>query len=295
MTNGDDILGRGGRPGGLGLATLATFGAMAMGVLAPVMGCSSSGPPRSTTCLYDASRSLTTPAKFSFSVTLPDGSVQSCATLQSQDGGFGLPRPFSGAVSGSVTDVAGASFGLDACAAGSGCSPEVHRFAVDTPELSLPLPPGRQVTVTWMLSSIVGRACEQVLVISDGPPSDAASGAASALWLAGADATIEPSIALPFSVVEKALSCNPHPSATHSCGGAVPPDDYALVFAPGSGEPALSLATGATGTLALTPAPGLAQHLTVHNLRSYQTANCDDYWNWGWWAAGRLDSNGQLE
>jgi len=55
-----------------------------------------------------------------------------------------------------------------------------------------------------------------------------------------------------------------------------------------------SLATGKTGTLALTTALGL-QHLTVHNLRSYQTANCDDYWNWGWWAAGHADATGQLE
>ena len=177
------------------------------------------------------------------------------------------------------------AFSLDTCAVGTGCSPDVYRFAIDAPDLTVNLPLGRQVTATWRISSILTRACAQVLVVNDGLPVDVASGTRPALWLAGADAMIQSSIPVPFSVVEQALSCNPNPSLGHPCGGSDPPDDYALVFTPVSGESPLTIASGKTGTLALTTAPGLQQHLTVHNVRSYQTENCDDYWNWGWWAA----------
>jgi hypothetical protein len=141
----------------------------------------------------------------------------------------------------------------------------------------------------------VERACLQGLVVNDGLPPGGHSGASSALWLAGADSTVQSPIPVPFSVSQQSLSCNPNPTPTSPCGGSAPPDDYALVFTPTSDEPPLSLATGKTGTLALTTAPGLQQHLTVRNLRSYQTENCDDYWNWGWWAAAQIDASGQLE
>jgi hypothetical protein len=241
--------------------------------------------------VYRAGQSVL--SKFSFSVTLPDGGVQSCAALLAPDVGSPLPSPLGGEVSGWVTELAGTAFSLDTCAPGTGCSPQVYRFAIDSPDLTVTLPVGRQVTATWLFSSVVLRACPQVLVVNDGLPSDVASGTGPALWLAGADSTVQSSIPVPFSVVQRALSCNPNPSATHSCGGPSPPDDYALVFTPGSGEPPLSLATGKTGTLALTTAAGVQQHLTVHNLRSYQTENCDDYWNWGWWAVGHVGATGQ--
>jgi len=234
-------------------------------------------------------------SKFSLSVTLPDGSVQSCFTVFASDAGYGGSSALCGKVSGSVTEVDSTTFSLDTCATGTGCSPQVYRFAIDSSDLTVPFPVGRQVTATWQFSDVVGRACPQVLVVNDGLPSDVAPGASPALWLAGADSTIGPSLPVPFSVVQRALSCNPNPSTTHSCGGSVPPDDYALVFTPASGEPPLSLATGKTGTLALTPASGQQQHLTVRNLRSYQTEQCDDYWNWGWWVAGHAGATGQLE
>ena len=251
-------------------------------------GCGGGG---ATSCEYRASPAVT--ARFSFSVTQPDGGVQSCATLPASDAGFGGPSSFSGQVSGWVTQVDASAFSLDSCASGTGCSPEVYRLAIDPLELSTTLSLGRQVTVSWQFSSSLW-ACVQALVVNDGSPSDVASGTWPAVWLAGVDSTVQPSMPVPFSVAPRALFCNPNPSTTQACGGAVPPDDYALVFTPVTGEPPLSLATGKTGTLALTTALGL-QHLTVHNLRSYQTANCDDYWNWGWWAAGHADATGQLE
>lgn len=143
-----------------------------------------------------------------------------------------------------------------------------------------------------MLASVVDRACVQALVVNDGAPPGAASAASPPLWVAGADAIVQPSIPLPFAVAEKALSCNSR--ATPSCGGFDPPDDYALVFTPSSGDAPLSLATGQMGTLPLTTGSTLQQHLTVRDLRSFQPDACDDYWNWGWWAAGDVGADGQL-
>jgi hypothetical protein len=240
----------------------------------------------SRTCEYRSSHSLSTMPRFSLTVTLPDGSSQSCGSAP--DGGAGWP---TGELSGWVTEAGGTAFSLDTCAAGTGCSPQVSRFAIDAPDLLLALPLGRQVTARWRFTK-GGFVCTQQLVVNDGSPSDATS---LGLWLAGTDATDQLSIPVPFSVARQELYCNPSPGP-HPCnGGASPPDDYALVFTPASGEPPLSLATGKTETLALTVAPGLSQHLTVRNLRSYQTDRCDDYWNWAWWAAGHAGASGQLE
>jgi hypothetical protein len=234
----------------------------------------------SRTCQYRASHSYATLPRFSLTVTLPDGSTQSCAGAP--DGGAGFAPA---ELTGWITDVSSTGFGLDTCPPGTGCSPNVSRFALDASDLTLALPLGRQVTARWRIAR-GGFSCAQQLVVNDGAPSDATS---LGLWLAGAEQTIQPSLPLPFSVARQELYCNPNPGR-HPCGGGFdPPDDYALVFTPTSDEPALSLATGETGPLAVTVAPGLLQHLTVHNLRSYQTDLCDDYWNWAWWASGQLE------
>lgn len=86
-----------------------------------------------------------------------------------------------------------------------------------------------------------------------------------------------------------------NPGLGHGCGGLNPPDDYAFVFTPTSGEASLTLTTGNSGTLAITTAPGLLQHPFVRDLRSYPTTLCDDYWNWVWSAAGHLGANGLLD
>jgi hypothetical protein len=271
------------------LARTSSFRVVAVAFV--LAGCGGSG---SKTCEYRATHSWTTLPRFSLTVTLPDGSVQSCDAQPWLDGGPHWPSPSNGEVSGWVAEVGGTAFALDTCAPGTGCSPAVYRFAIDSADLTLSLPLGRQVTVMWQFSFPM--ACPRVLVVNDGLPSDVTSGNWPALWLAGADSTIQPTIPMPFSVGQQGLHCNPNPGAAHPCNpGAPPPDDYALVFTPASGDPPLSLATGNTGTLALTPSPGLLQHLTVRNLRSYQTDKCDDYWNWAWWATGRAGPTGQPE
>ena len=249
----------------------------------------------SQTCEYSSGFSTTTLPKFSLSVTLPDGSVQSCATLRSPDAGSPFPR--SAQRRGFRMGHRGRRHGVQPghlrrrdWLQPAGLS---VRDRLARPDRCVAAGPAshRDVAIFFRRGAGVptGARGQRRLAIG------VASGTWPALWLAAADSTVQSSIPLPFSVVQQALSCNPNPSPTHPCGGAAPPDDYALVFTPASGEPPLSLATGKTGTLTLTPAPGLQQHLTVHNLRSYQTENCDDYWTWGWWAAGHAGASGQLE
>lgn len=258
-------------------------------VIAVVLaGCG--GRAGSRTCDYLTSEAGSA-QRFSLVVTLPDGTLQSCVGPLTPDGGVGQPTTFSGEVSGWITETAGTTFSLDTCAPGTGCTPDVSRFSIAAPNLTLALPTGRQVTATWVIS-LSSFSCRQELVIRDGAPAAMPPGMSSPLWLGAADSTFIPTLALPFAVVPEALHCNPSSAAIHPCGGSTPPDDYAFVFTPASGEPSLTLATGTTGTLAFTTASGSLQHLTVRNLRSYQTTLCDDYWNWGWLAAAHAGADG---
>jgi hypothetical protein len=225
---------------------------------------------------------------FTFSVTLPDGSPQSCSMKLTNDGGSTVrywPAPITSQISGWVTAVSGTELSVDTCEAGTGCSSNVYHFAVAAPGLTLTVPLGRLVSVWWWLYN-GGWSCGQMLVISD-----STSGTVARVWLAGSDSVVNQAFPAPFSVARQELFCNPNPSIGQGCGGNdVPPDDYAFQFTPQSANPPLVLATGETGTLDLTVGSGVLQHLTVHNLRSYQTLACDDYWNWAWWATGSGDA-----
>jgi hypothetical protein len=91
------------------------------------------------------------------------------------------------------------------------------------------------------------------------------------------------------------MSCNPSPAA-HPCNpSASPPDDYAFRFSSLAGDSQVTLATGQTGSLVVKTTLGQQQHLTIHDLRSYQSYLCDDYWNWAWWAAGHPGPDGEPE
>ena len=246
------------------------------------------GPTDSGSCRYLTVNSYFPAPAFTFSVTLPDGSPQSCGTKFPTDGGSTVPywpAPITKQISGWVTGVSGTELSVDTCQIGTGCSPNVYHFAVAAPGLPLTVPIGRLVSVWWWLY-YGGWSCGQMLVISD-----STSGTVARVWLAGSDSVVNQAFPAPFSVARQELFCNPSPSMAQGCGGDVPPDDYAFQFTPQSANPPLVLATGETGTMDLTVGSGELQHLTVHNLRSYQTLACDDYWNWAWWAVGSADTN----
>jgi len=275
------------------LARTWVFHVMATAVT--LSGCSSDN---SSSCEYQMNHSLGALPVFSLSVTLPDGMIQSCSDYSSpSDGGVTSSSPglLGGQVTGWITETAATTFTLDQCVVETGCSPTVYRFAANAPGLTLTLPLSRQVTVAWQFS-LTTLACTQGLVIIDGSTTNAGIPGSPYIWLAGADSTLAVPAPIPFTVLPQALYCNPSPGLDQGCGGTnLPPDDYALVFQPTSSDPTLILHTGMSGTLILTAAPGVVQHMVVRNLRSYQTTRCDDNWNWGWWAAGQVNTSGQLE
>jgi hypothetical protein len=80
----------------------------------------------------------------------------------------------------------------------------------------------------------------------------------------------------PFSVGKLALGCG---AGGSSCGE--PADDFALTFMTSTGDPPTVVAMGETVLLGKLS----GQPMWVHNLRSYVSGACDDYWNWAWWAS----------
>jgi hypothetical protein len=270
------------------------FGGAEMGGAAATSGRDGgTAPTDSGACRYLTVNPYYPAAAFTFSATLPDGSSQSCYMKLTTDGGAAMPywpAPITSQISGRVTAVSGTELSVDTCEAGTGCSSNVYHFAVAAPGLTLTVPVGRLVSVWWWLYNR-GWSCGQMLVISD-----STSGTVARVWLAGSDSAVNQAFPAPFSVARQELFCNPNPSIGQGCGGNdVPPDDYAFQFTPQSANPPLVLASGETGTLALTVGSGELQHLTVHNLRSYQTLNCDDYSNWAWWAIGNSGPDGTFD
>jgi hypothetical protein len=258
-------------------------------MLLALAGCGGLYQAEPGACVYSQPNEINGPEAFTFTVTLPDGSLQSCSAFWTPPDGGGLvgrPSARGGAISGRVIAADTSSFTIDTCAAGTGCSSESYRFLIETRDLSLGMPVGRQVSVSWALSA--PWSCIQSLVVADA--------ASTAIWFAATDGLVDPEVAKPFSVEARELSCSA-PSQRNGCGW-IPVDDYAFVFTPLSGDPPLTLATGQTGTLTLglsTSDVNAFQHVTVHNLRSYQSERCDDYWNWAWWAAGHANASGEPE
>jgi hypothetical protein len=249
----------------------------------------SDGNPASACRYTSSSGSLYVPVTFDLTVTLPDGSLHVCGPRA--DAGTSVPywtNPLTGEITGKVTASSSSGFSLDTCDAGTGCSSSIYKFQVSIGKRvdALPLPPvGRRVTASWYLM-YGGWSCGRVLVVKEPVTGDAGPGTPTGLWLAGSDSLMTQPIAEPFTFTRQRVYCSP--SAYPGCGGnAVPPDDYALLFTPPTSDPPLLLETGQTGTLNVTLSSGRVQPITVQVLRAFQTAACDDYNNWAWWASGQ--------
>jgi hypothetical protein len=233
-------------------------------------------------------------------VILPDGQEHSASAARSAatsvDGGYqGGTGRLEGSISGRVSASSVGEVVVDTCDPSTGCQPTLYRLAASAPGLALAIPVGRAVSATWAFSG-VGFVSGQQLAILDGAGGADTTDGTRALWLWAVDPSTDGDVAGLFQVKTQELLCNPSPATTHPCGsGALPPDDYAFRFSATSGGAQVTLATSQSGTLTVLTTVGQAQHLTVHNLRSYQTDLCDDYWNWAWWAAGHPGDSGAPE
>ena len=250
-------------------------------------------------CLYAGAGPMN-PESLTAKVVLPDGQEHSAATAAYAathvDGGYaGGTVSLAGGISGRVTESSAAEVVVDTCDASTGCLPALYRLDAGAPGLALAVPVGRIVSAAWSFGG-GGWVSGQQVAIFDGAGGASTSDGSRALWLWAEDPSTDGEVAGLFRVEKQELFCNASPGTAHPCGGGAPaPDDYAFRFSATSGSAEVTVATGQSRSLLVTTVSGRQQHLTVHDLRSYQSDRCDDYWNWAWWAAGHPGATGDPE
>jgi hypothetical protein len=208
-------------------------------------------------------------------VQLHDGLVLSCDS-QSADAGISAPATLT--VTGKITGGDARSLVMDDCETGQDCIPDGIRIDVDAPDLDLTMIPRVWARVRYRFSHF--RACQLSLEITTANPTDGSSPAdpAGLLLLAVNDGgeALEDS---PFTVDRVRLGCHLAPG----CGSPAP-DEYAFDFHPTAQGPGASVRVymGEMGSWQIGP-----RSYKAHNLRSYQTEVCDDYWNFAYTIVSR--------
>ena len=267
--------------------------------LASLAGCKS----QERSCLYPTASAYSPGQPGSESLTakviLPDGQEHSAtaalSAATSVDGGTrGGTTRLEGDIRGRVSESSAGEVVVDTCDASTGCQPTLYRLAAAAPGLTLAIPVGRDVSATWTFGSGAWVSSQQVAILDGSGGADSTDGT-RAIWLWAVDPSMGGDVAGLFQVETQELFCNPSPGTRHPCGDFSPPDDYAFRFSATSGGAQVTLATSQSGTLTVLTTSGQEQHLTVHDLRSYQSGKCDDYWNWAWWAAGHPGTSGTPE
>jgi hypothetical protein len=193
-------------------------------------------------------------------------------------GGAAVPLSFAGRVS----SVDARSFTVAPCAScDAACA--ATRIQVDSstlPALTTVLPVGAFVRVTASAQNLYG--CHFTLLVQN-----VADGCGTANPIATDDRTY---LAVsygslgdetwPFSIRALALGC--FPDAGPSCGGTdMAVDSYDLQVGVTGALDTTRVSMGKTAAFS-----GLVgESYQVHDVRSFQTAACDDYWNWALWIA----------
>jgi hypothetical protein len=223
----------------------------------------STGPGGAPACIE-------TSEAFTMSLTLPGGTTYGC-----QGGTTGEV-----VLEGAVVDGDSGGWTIDTCSPAADCIPSYAKITASAPELFVYLPIGTYVRVRVDVEQPWG--CTQMIQIDnmsswDGFPNPAWSG--DFMWLAGADGTSETFAEAPFSISPIAQGC--YPNEPPGCG---PHEDYQLQFSDAV-SPAMSVVVPMGQTTFLN---GAKEYWTIRNLRSFESGNCDDYWNWGYWVMPQL-------
>lgn len=190
-----------------------------------------------------------------------------------------------------VHAVVGGELQLDRCPPTSpSCDPILSILRVAAPGLIVSgvelIPIGTYVRVDVTADLLEG--CSHRLQIWNLPTWHGVSNPVSqdsGLWLAGVDGQL-PSGEAPFSVSALPLGCYPD---EQGCDG--PKDDYRLRFVEDGSTPnALDLDMGEESDWQLRSSPA-SELLRVRNLRSYESGECGDHWNWAFVARRLSQSN----
>ncbi|GAC1353396.1 MAG: hypothetical protein NVSMB47_05510 [Polyangiales bacterium] len=181
-------------------------------------------------------------------------------------------------VVGVLVAVDAQSFQIDTCAPGTGCASTLTTVSATAPGLDLrSLPVGSFVEARLRSYRHPFYGCTSLALVTSldtwgGTPNPADVGGRT--YFVGSDGS--PGVPdAPFTVDLVANHCVPEKSG---CGSPVPPDTYRMKFRAGTSS--LELPMSSSGSLEL-PGGGA---LVVRNLRSYQTSNCEDYYNYAFWA-----------
>jgi hypothetical protein len=174
---------------------------------------------------------------------------------------------------GSGSDAGADGGAIDAGASDAGCAASPLVVEANAPGLDLSHFPRVRVRVTAKVSRF--RACLQALEIDAAETSGADAEAPGALLLAVNDGgdVIE---GAPYGVAHVPLGCSPAPVCNGAGHNA---DEYAFDFSDAA-DVTHRIRVYMTDTVAWTLG---STGYTIHNLRSFQTQVCDDYWNWAYW------------
>jgi len=198
------------------------------------------------------------------SIMAYNGPPPACAMMGPQ----GPPVIWTG--TGAVTKSDAGTLVIDQCSPVANCMPLLTTVTVKGDALALSVPIGAYVKVSYALDPAWGFCTERMLIENvpawDGVPNPVS--ASNRIYLTGAEGEIGTFDSVPFVVAQQALGC----STEKGCGG-IPPDTYVL-FTAGT-----QIGMGQTRTIT-----AKGRSFAFHNLRSYQTSACDDYWNWAFWA-----------
>jgi hypothetical protein len=184
-------------------------------------------------------------------------------------------------VEGVVTAASATFFTVNSCPPNADCPADtLTTFDIDAPDFQVALEPRFLVRVKYSITRFW--ACQQSLEVtalqSWGGLRNDAQWPAGALVLAIVDGG-GPFADSSYTVERQALGCDV--DAGRGCGG-ITPDEYAFVFAPKNApDQGTVVPMGDTRLTAMRL--GQPNEIAARNLRSFQTALCDDYWNFAYW------------
>lgn len=184
---------------------------------------------------------------------------------------------------GQVIESGGDYLAIDSCPPNADCAPMVSYLFVSSPGLVLQTPPGVFVDLTIQIDYPMG--CAQTLLVRNLPEWGGVFNMewpAPTLWLAGSEGATTTLEGSPFWIETVPLGCYTNPEPT-PCGA---PEDYALrlrqAFNPD--DPGITLTMGESTWWQVSD-EGQYAEWQVRNLKSFETGECDDYWNWGYYVA----------
>ena len=205
----------------------------------------------------------------SISIEVADGGTLSCASAAT-DVGIAAPPPT--VFRGQIVSAESGAVVLDHCEVGQPCVPSGLRVVVAAAGIDLRSMPHVWAQVRFQQDSF--RGCHQAVEVTTADPTDGspAQDAAGQLLLAASEGR-EPIEEAPYQMTRVRLGC----SSETGCG-AIAPDDYFFEVTADGSVPPTSVYMGQTVDW-----QGVGRQFAVRNLRSFQTAACDDYWNFAYY------------